>query len=222
PRSPTARPGAHPAAPAAAPRAGQDPSPAGGAPREEPSPTARLPPDANHNALPANQAASTGQRPYRLPLRLPDSRWEPARRSVHSSLVRNSSMAALMRCEYGPSRSWSACSLPGTTSRVSGPWCAAAIATLVPGGKTGSSLLLTSSIGPRKAARDRIVGNPSLGDGPPLIEITPTIRRPSLGATPSATRAPRENPPSTTRRAPSASRACVARVISAAYALLSI
>jgi len=60
-------------APAAAPRAGQGPSPAGGAPREEPSPTARLPPDATHNALPANQAASTGQRPYRLPLRLPDS-----------------------------------------------------------------------------------------------------------------------------------------------------
>src|SRR5215510_8717782 len=109
-------------------------------------------------------------------------------RSVHSSLARNLSMAVLMRSEYGPSRSWSACSLPGTPTRVSGPWCAAAIAALVPGGKTGSYLLLTSSIGPWKAARDRIVGNPSLGDAPPLIEITPEIRGLRLGATPSATR----------------------------------
>src|SRR5215472_8353320 len=99
-------------------------------------------------------------------------------------------------------------------SRVLGPWWAATMAAPVLGGKTGF-LLLTNSIGPRKAARDRIVGNPSLGDGPPLIEITPAILGPSLGATPSATRAPREKPPTTTRRSPSASRARVARVMSA-------
>src|SRR5215471_1918185 len=101
-------------------------------------------------------------------------------------------------------------------SRVLGPWWAATMAAPVLGGKTGSFLLLTNSIGPRKAARDRIVGNPSLGDGPPLIEITPAILGPSLGATPSATRAPREKPARTTRRAPSASRVRVALVMSAA------
>jgi DNA-binding MarR family transcriptional regulator len=53
-------------------------------------------------------------------------------------------MAVLMRCEYGPSRSSSACSVPGTTSRVSGAWCAAAIAALVPGGKTVVGMPLTT------------------------------------------------------------------------------
>ena len=104
----------------------------------------------------------------------------------------------------------------GHHEQVSGPWCAAAMEALVPGGKTGSSLLLTSRIGPRYADRERMVENPSLADGPPLIEITPATCRPSLGAIPSPTKAPREKPPRTTRRAPSLSTARVARVMSVA------
>src|SRR6266496_4039233 len=77
-------------------------------------------------------------------------------------------------------------SRPGTTSSVSGQRCAAATAALVPGGNTGSCLLLTSKIDPGKPASDRIVGKPSLADGPAADRDRSYDPRPQAAALPRA------------------------------------